>query len=508
MPGYEAIIDSAKRTLEAARQLKAGRVQGPQDFRQRVKIDANGQTVTFKADPWQEADFRALDPAWMQIAGLGPPARINRGWEERPRGHSKTTDIDLMVSWALSYAQRPIHGIVCASSKEQAGLHRDFIDKLNKLNDDLSLKVHNWEVVNEATGSKLEIMSSDVAASWGYLVDFVICDEICHWPEGRGEEFWKSVFTTAAKRDQCLLVCITNAGFLDSWVWKLRESVRQDPNWYFSRLEGPTASWITQKNLDEQRRHLPPGVYARLWDNVWSTGSGDAIPEAELQEAVRGVFGPCDARWSGCEYYGGIDLSVSRDTSAVVVIAKNQLDGRLILVQCRAWKPPAGGKIDLRVVEDAIRQMDNVFHAHWFLDPYQGEIIYQDLLTEGRVIETVPFGGAALIEMASGLTESFHSRMIQLFRDEQLLNDLRKLKIKETPAGYKLDAPRTAAGHCDRATALSLAVLGARRSPLPICGEFSAGAESESSFHNIPQGVFAQDFMEEFTGNIDSGFDG
>ena len=58
---------------------------------------------------------------------------------------------------------------------------------------------------------------------------------------------------------------------------QVREAARTAKDWYFSRLDGPVASWISEKLLDEQRRMLPPAAYARLWDNVWSSGEGDAL---------------------------------------------------------------------------------------------------------------------------------------------------------------------------------------------------------------------------------------
>jgi hypothetical protein len=38
-------------------------------------------------------------------------------------------------------------------------------------------------IENHHTGSRLTIISSDVNSSWGILPDFVICDELCHWPK-------------------------------------------------------------------------------------------------------------------------------------------------------------------------------------------------------------------------------------------------------------------------------------------------------------------------------------
>jgi phage FluMu gp28-like protein len=78
-------------------------------------------------------------------------------------------------------------------------------------------------------------------------------------------------------------------------------------------------------------------------------------------------------------------------------------------------------------------------------------------------LELVPFAGKSLMEMASNLLEVFNNHAIDLFRHEELLADLRKLRVKETPAGWRLDAPRTAAGHADLATALSLAILASKR---------------------------------------------
>ena len=104
--------------------------------------------------------------------------------------------------------------------------------------------------MNSHTGSELRIISSDAPSSYGILCDFIVCDEVVHWAR---RDLWDSLLSTAGKRSRCVLVVITNAGFRESWQFKLRESIRDDAAWYFSRLDGPTASWITDEALDEQR---------------------------------------------------------------------------------------------------------------------------------------------------------------------------------------------------------------------------------------------------------------
>ncbi len=464
-----------------------------------MQIDANGRKVPLNPDPWQEEDFAAMDAAWLEIGGYEVRASVRRAWHERPRGHSKTSDIAISIAWALAYAIRPIRGLAAASSREQASILRDFIATLCRLNPDLdeALEINNFRVTNRKTKSSLEIISSEVSSSWGELVDFVVCDEVSHWPDGRGEQLWQSLFSTAAKRERCLIVVITNAGFTESWAWKVRESIRRDPDWRFSRLDGPKASWLTSRQLEEQRRMLPNLVYERLWGNIWSVGAGDAIHESDIAAAV--VLEKPQGHESGWQYFGGVDLSVSRDPSSLVIIGKNN-SGRLRLAVVQRWQPRAGEKIDLEHVKDVILALDRVYRPHWLIDPYQAELLNQQLQRAGLSTDTVYFSGQNLVEMASAMVEAFSSRVIELYNEPVLLSDLRKLRIKESPAGWRLDAPRTAQGHCDTAVALSLAILAARRAGVWVEGEYLTG-EAESAFYKMDRDVIGNDAFGEFVPN-------
>lgn len=124
--------------------------------------------------------------------------------------------------------------------------------------------VQQWRIVNPHTGSAMEILPSDVASSYGLLIDFAVCDELTIWPR---RDLFDSILSVVAKRDNCLLLCIGNAGFTSTWQWPLREAVRTDPEWHFSHLDGSQASWISQAKLAEQQRLLPDVAYKRLWLN-------------------------------------------------------------------------------------------------------------------------------------------------------------------------------------------------------------------------------------------------
>ena len=227
----------------------------PAAFRAALLIDGDSgpRKLAGCLDPWQRDDFEALDPAWRRVAGQDVEPRFLRAWLERPRGHSKTGDASVMVTWALFASRKKINGVTVACDRAQAGLLRNSVDTLLRLNPWLGeiLDVQATKIINRHTGSTLTIESADVASSFGWLVDFAVFDEASHAVK---PDLFQSVFSAIAKKRFGLLVSICNAGYRHSWAWDLREKIKGDSAWYFHRLDGPVASWISSQNL---RRTTP-----------------------------------------------------------------------------------------------------------------------------------------------------------------------------------------------------------------------------------------------------------
>ncbi|MDZ4688505.1 MAG: terminase large subunit [Planctomycetaceae bacterium] len=484
----------------------------PDVFRRAVVIDCGGIPQPFGnvIESWQQADFVALDPAWLSVAGQAISGRsvYRRAWLERPRGHSKTGDIAVMVSWSLFASRRKLTGVVAAADADQATLLRNAIDTLTRLNPWLAsiLDVQQTVVRNRHTGSELQILTSDAPSSYGISPAFVIADELTHWSK---PDLWESLLSSAAKRPGCLLVVITNAGFGESWQWELREAVRHRPEWWFSRLDGPCASWITANVLAEQRALLPDIAYRRLWLNEWTSGSGDAFREFDLR-AIATLPGPLTGPERGWVYVIGLDIGLRHDSTALVVVGKHvghverrphpvrtirepifralvdagladdseqatdddELtihpgSGRLKLAALRVWTPTAGTTVNLAAVEDELRTLSDRFgSALVAADPYQAVMLLQSLSRTRRTVE-VPATAENLRGMASSLLDAVQDRTIDLFPDATLQADLRSLRVVEKSYGIRLEAPRRKGGqgtrHADTASALQLAVFAARR---------------------------------------------
>lgn len=429
-------------------------LRDPREFRRQLLVDTDKGPMPFASvmDDWQRHDFEALDDGWRKVAGIMPVggSQYSRAYLERGRGHSKTTDIAVSTNWVLLAAKRKLSGIVAAADKEQAGLIRDAIDKIARLNPWLAdlIDVQREKIVNTHTGSELVILSSDVASSYGQTPDFIVCDELTHWPD---RELWDSLLSSAAKREHCMLLVISNAGTISSWQWIIREAVRTDNDWYFSRLNGPVASWISPLRLHEQRRLLPSKAYRRLWQNEWVASSGDAIDENDLEEAIVFPDAMEGADDQNGPYVASLDLGVRSDHSALVVFALNLRGPRVRVAQVKSWNPADyGGRVPLQLVHNACVDIADKFRPLLGIafDPCQGEYL-AERLSDSIPMFRYPWTIKSKEQMALALVQAFRDREVDLYDHPGLIRDLRKISINEKAGKWTIILPHTEDGHCD-----------------------------------------------------------
>ena len=449
---------------------------------------------------WQEADFAALDPAWLSLAGLSscatglasgpgldeecgkalaepvahkPGKTVRRAYIERPRGHSKTTDMATQCAWILQHAPDAVRGLVAAADQEQAQLlHAAIADHVRRsphLHADLQVQQH--VIRNQRTDSRLSVISSDVNSSWGLLPDFVICDELCHWPK---PDLWYSLCSSAAKKPLCVLAVLTNAGVGTGWQWNVREAARTSPAWHFSSLTGPQAPWISAATLEEQRRLLPPGVYARLWDNVWQHSDGEFVSLTEADAC-------CDAAWSeqsrgdrGRCYFAAVDYAEKHDRTVGVVVHR---EGETIVVDRMDVAVPQPGKpVLVAWVETWIERIARDFPGVQFvLDEYQLLSVLQRYEARYPLRRFDFSGGRGNHALAVTLRSLILHRRVKWYpgcgqladmteRDD-LATELAALITRSISAGrMRIDHRHEPGAHDDRAFALGAACLEALQS--------------------------------------------
>lgn len=349
--------------------IKRGASRRPDLFRAALRFSDEGDSRRLPLQPWQEEAFRSLDLAWRRLAGQQVSGGVQRVYLERPRGHSKTTDMAIQLAWILQFSPIPVEGLAAAADLEQGLLIRKALERIARWNPELcsDLEFRQQQVKNRRTGSRLTVISSDVQSSWGALPDFVVCDELSHWEK---PDLWYSLISSAAKKPNCLLTVLTNAGVGRGWQWDVREAARQSPRWYFSSLDGCKAPWITADWLDEQRQLLPESVFDRLWNNRWQMSDGGFVSLSEA-EACRDDNWQIQAEgFAGYEYIAAIDYAEKHDYTVGVVIHR---DGeRLLVDRMDVVCPEIDSPVPVSWVEDWIERMALAFPGVRFvLDEYQ-----------------------------------------------------------------------------------------------------------------------------------------
>jgi hypothetical protein len=317
----------------------------PEAFRQWLRIEQADGKIAPLGDcvaPHQQECFRAADPALLKLVNpAAPDPPHTRFWWERCRGGSKTQDATILSLWLLFASRRPIHGAVVACDQEQAGIARETMQRLLRLNPELAklIEIQRWQITNPHTTSSLKIMAADERSSYGLLLDFALADEVSLWPD---DAMWVSITSTLGKRPSTLFISCGNAGWKTSWCWPIRELVRSDPAWHFHAMASPPA-WISAAQIAEQRKLLPALAFQRLWCGEWVDSTGDALPAHLIEKAFDAALSPMKGTEPGYCFVAGVDLSVSRDYSAAVILASplaTNPDQRIRLADAKQWIPP------------------------------------------------------------------------------------------------------------------------------------------------------------------------
>jgi phage terminase large subunit-like protein len=425
-----------------------------------IRTEAGQVPFATVQTPFQYEWLSAVAPALL-AASAGTVPAIRKFWAEAVKGSAKTTMIAMAVLWAVAFSRRPLRIQIGAFDGDQAAEVRLAAHGILRALPWLAERVvsDKWQLSCKRTGSTCEILASDPHGTSGGNPDIVVLDEAVQITR---EEYAAHMLNNASKRHDSITIISTNAGFQGTWQFTLREMARTSPLWSFHQgLDRPPQ--ITLEEFEEARQFNTATRFARYFLGVWGSGAGDALDPEAIQDAIT-LQGPMSRPLDGWSFVAGLDLGLTRDHAGLVMLGCEQGKNRIALCQLESWKPPKRGQVDLSDIERTIVMLHRRFHFRelWY-DPWQCEMLAQNLRRSGIHAEPMHFNGGNLNMMASVLIETFASRQIDLWNDSQLIRDLQRLTITEKSYGYKLESTRDADGHADRATALTIALPAAAR---------------------------------------------
>jgi len=478
----------------------------PAEFRESLIIPSASGPVRFGdciAD-FQAKDFSALDGSFISLQN-GKKPELNRFWIERVKGGSKTSDIATLMLWLLAFCPRTLLIQVAAKDGDQADEIRKAMRDILRSNNWLSqrIEVQRNAVINRATESRLDILTVDERGAHGSRPHVLFIDEVVHI---ENRDFVETLLDNAAKTS-ALTNIATNAGFVPSWQFDLREMARQSDRWYFSQVTQP-APWISEADIEERRLSTSQNRFNRLWRGLWVSDHGDALQPPDIEAAIT-LTGPMNPDDPGAKHYrfvAGIDIGLRKHATTFVVVgwhvggmkvvesdSEGIFDGwnmvpkkeyqrtegtyRYRLAKVEVWRPQPGNRVSLEAVRSAILNAHQQFKLSAVcIDPYQGEHL-AELLRHDRVpVQLVPQTGPSLSTQATTLIEAFQQRLIDLYPHDHLLADIGALQLQEKSYGVRLVSPRysqegSGTAHGDTTSALSIA-LNAVRDLSPMTGDY------------------------------------
>jgi hypothetical protein len=485
----------------------------PVGFQQNIYIPTGRGPRKFSdvMEGFQEERFAAVNPSLLAVSRNESPP-VPRVWDERTKGGSKDTDWGINILWLMAFSRRPLRIQVGAYDQQQADELRLIVKGILKIDRPLNrflnevIDVQQTRIVNTRTESTTEILTTDRLGSHGSRPDVVLINELTHQSD-RG--FAETLLDNLDKMPCGFGIVATNAGFDPSWQLDWKRTFAKHRRWLMLEFT-KTPHWIGKDGLQEAEQRNSPGRFRRLWRGEWTGNTEGALDGGDIDACVCQTD-PMEGDEKGWMFVGGLDIGIQKHATAFVVVGrhvgyceeierpKSQLSstaramidlnlmeepeedegesiyhegtGRLRLADLRAWKPKPGHRVSLEAVKTSILIAHRQFNlAGVALDPYQGEMLAEQLEKAGVPVIRTPQTQISLQDQATALVECFQQRTIELFEHDDLLADLKRLQIKDTGLKIRLVSPEQTAsdssgtGHGDIASALSFAISLAKSS--------------------------------------------
>lgn len=223
----------------------------------------------------------------------------------------------------------------------------------------------------------------------------------------------------------------------------------------------PVAPWQTAAWLEQMRQQLRPNAYLRLIENRWVSSESsfvdlawwDACVEPEARPAITDKKLPV---------WVGVDASVKRDSTAIVVCTWDRKRKAVRLVWHRVFQPTPEEPLDFEAtIEKTLLELRQRFDVREVrFDPFQMQSVAQRLRRSGLRMNEFPQTISNLTEASTALYELIKGRNLIAYSDGELRLSMNHAVALETPRGWRI-AKDKASHRIDVIVALAQAAFAA-----------------------------------------------
>jgi len=266
-----------------------------------------------------------------------------------PRKQGKTTFVILLCLFLLLVDEEPRPLIILAAvDKDQANIAlqmaKDYIQASPWLSKRIIEKQN--ELLSPSNNGRLMIVSSEGLKLHGFNPSAIILDELHGWVKARAQEAFDALTTSQHARQQPLLFMISTAGTDTNTIWFrelqyardiLAGKKKNDSYFAFIREADPSDDWTDPKvwhkvnpalgkhialdtfeQLCQEAKDRPEkqNAFKRLYLNLWTTAETSFIAINKWLKLKETEITIEDLH--GLDMYVGIDLSATKDLTAIV----------------------------------------------------------------------------------------------------------------------------------------------------------------------------------------------
>jgi len=367
--------------------------------------------------------------------------------------------------------------IVAANDKDQASqiIYTKMRRAIN-YNAELKAGVNTYKgfIEIEPRDTTIRCIANEFESAAGLNPNCTLFDELWGF---KGRKFYDEL-TVVPTRTQPLIVIVTYAGYEQSGLlWDLYSDgmagetlmeipgkevyikrAKSDKRMFMLWSHDNLSKWVADDYLEDQKRRLPPPVYARLHENRWVSQVGTIITQRDIDRILNQYWRPQFAPnvEKAFSYVMACDVGLSNDRTVVAVTHYDPEDQRVYLDSLRLWEGSQEEHVLIEGVERYMFEEAEKFRVSCIVcDPWQLEASMQKLR---GIYQVRAFNFATdMIRLSQVVHNLVTSGGLQIYNCSELIDELKAAIVKQTPRGWKLE--HTKHGHNDCLVTVGMAAL-------------------------------------------------
>lgn len=316
---------------------------------------------------------------------------------------------------------------------------------------------------------EIVVLTASGRTGRGWSVGSCVMDDAAWYFDTAGSSSAREVFralspsTVQFSGDRRLVACSTPNGRGDWFHSRFTEALARadsDPTTYVAWLKSTEVNpTLDASTLADERADLGDELYSSEYEVQWLASGSALLSEADIYSCATAPpeLAPDEVE----DVVIGCDFGWRRDPSVAVVIGRHKLTGMLTVARIASWAPVAdlaeGVWAHSLRVYDEVAELARMYGGEVWCDSYESETVRSQLAQRGAYVHVISQAERKTDDHLE-LARRIRSGSISYPHHDDLINDLRRLKISYGGKRPTITNPRIGHGHGDTGSALSVSM--------------------------------------------------